>query len=60
MVGAIGELLQNKFRVGLMRMERIAKDRMSTLEPDQMTPSQLINARPIIASIKEFYTSSQL
>ena len=59
-VRAIGELLQNKFRVGLMRMERIAKDRMSTLEPDQMTPSQLINARPIIASIKEFYTSSQL
>ncbi|MBI1833380.1 MAG: DNA-directed RNA polymerase subunit beta [Candidatus Andersenbacteria bacterium] len=59
-VRAIGELLQNKFRVGLMRMERIAKDRMSTLEPEQMTPSQLINARPIIAAIKEFYTSSQL
>lgn len=59
-VRAIGELLQNKFRVGLMRMERIAKDRMSTLDMEQMTPSQLINARPIIAAIKEFYTSSQL
>lgn len=59
-VRAIGELLQNKFRVGLMRMERIAKDRMSTLDIEQMTPSQLINARPIIAAIKEFYTSSQL
>ncbi len=59
-VRAVGELLQNKFRVGLMRMERIAKDRMSTLDIEQMTPSQLINARPIIAAIKEFYTSSQL
>ena len=59
-VRAVGELLQNKFRVGLMRMERIAKDRMSTLELESMTPSQLINARPIIAAIKEFYTSSQL
>ncbi len=59
-VRAVGELLQNKFRVGLVRMERIAKDRMSTLELEKMTPSQLINARPIIAAIKEFYTSSQL
>src|SRR3989344_655811 len=59
-VRAVGELIQNKFRVGLVRMERIAKDRMSTLELEKMTPSQLINARPIIAAIKEFYTSSQL
>lgn len=59
-VRAVGELLQNKFRIGLIRMERIAKDRMSTLELEKMTPSQLINARPIIAAIKEFYTSSQL
>ncbi len=59
-VRTIGELLQNKFRVGLMRMERIAKDRMSTLDLEQVTPAQLINARPIIAAIKEFYTSSQL
>src|SRR3989344_4802784 len=59
-VRAVGELLQNKFRIGLVRMERIAKDRMSTMEIERMTPSQLINARPIIAAIKEFYTSSQL
>lgn len=59
-VRAVGELLQNKFRVGLIRMERIAKDRMSTVEIEKMTPAQLINARPIIAAIKEFYTSSQL
>ncbi|MEX2055186.1 MAG: DNA-directed RNA polymerase subunit beta, partial [Candidatus Andersenbacteria bacterium] len=59
-VRAIGELIQNKFRVGLMRMERIAKDRMSTLDINQVTPSQLINARPIIAAIKEFFASSQL
>lgn len=59
-VRPVGELLQNKFRVGLVRMERIAKDRMSTMELEKVTPSQLINARPIIAAIKEFYTSSQL
>lgn len=59
-VRAVGELIQNKFRVGLMRMERIAKDRMSTLDLEHVTPSQLINARPIIAAIKEFFTSSQL
>lgn len=59
-VRAIGELIQNKFRVGLLRMERIAKDRMSTLDLAKVTPSQLINARPIIAAIKEFFTSSQL
>lgn len=59
-VRAVGELIQNKFRVGLMRMERIAKDRMSTLDIEQVTPSQLINARPIIAAVKEFFTSSQL
>ncbi len=59
-VRTVGELLQNKFRVGLMRMERIAKDRMSTLDIERVTPSQLINARPIIAAVKEFFTSSQL
>ncbi len=59
-VRAVGELIQNKFRVGLMRMERIAKDRMSTLDLETVTPAQLINARPIIAAIKEFFTSSQL
>jgi DNA-directed RNA polymerase subunit beta len=59
-VRPVGELIQNKFRVGLTRMERIAKDRMSTLDLERVTPSQLINARPIIAAVKEFFTSSQL
>lgn len=59
-VRAVGELLQNKMRVGLMRMERIAKDRMSTMDLSLVTPAQLINARPIIAAIREFFTSSQL
>lgn len=59
-VRSIGELVQNKFRVGLLRMERIAKDRMSTLDITKVTPSQLVNARPIIAAIKEFFSSSQL
>lgn len=59
-VRTVGELIQNKFRVGLVRMERIAKDRMSTIDIAQATPSQLVNARPIIAAIKEFFSSSQL
>ncbi|MBI5466847.1 MAG: DNA-directed RNA polymerase subunit beta, partial [Candidatus Kerfeldbacteria bacterium] len=59
-VRAIGELVQNKFRVGLARMERIIKDRMSTLDITTLTPNQLINARPVIGSIKEFFMSSQL
>ncbi|MBI4021770.1 MAG: DNA-directed RNA polymerase subunit beta, partial [Candidatus Andersenbacteria bacterium] len=59
-VRPVGELIQNKFRVGLARMERIAKDRMSTLDLARVTPAQLINARPIIAAVKEFFTSSQL
>ncbi len=54
------EILQNRMRVGLLRMERIIKDRMSTLEEDVMTPAQLINPRPLMAVIKEFFTSSQL
>ncbi|MBU4351148.1 DNA-directed RNA polymerase subunit beta [Candidatus Parcubacteria bacterium] len=54
------EILQNRMRVGLLRMERIIKDRMSTLEDDVMTPAQLINPRPLMAVIKEFFTSSQL
>ena len=59
-VRAIGELVQNKFRVGLARMERIIKDRMSTLDINTLTPNQLINARPVIGAIKEFFMSSQL
>ncbi len=59
-VRAVGELVQNKFRVGLARLERIIKDRMSTLDISTLTPNQLINARPIIGAIKEFFMSSQL
>jgi len=59
-VRAIGELVQNKFRVGLARMERIVRDRMSTLDINTLTPNQLINARPIIGAVKEFFMSSQL
>ncbi len=59
-VRAVGELLQNRLRVGLTRTERIIKDRMSTLDVYTMTPAQLINARPFIAAVKEFFTSSQL
>ena len=59
-VRALGEFLQNRLRVGLMRMERIVKDRMSTLEPSSLSPVQLINPRPVMAVIKEFFTSSQI
>ncbi len=59
-VRAIGELVQNKFRVGLARMERIVKDRMSTKDIATLSPSQLINTRPIIGAVKEFFMSSQL
>ncbi len=57
-VRTLSELLQNRLRVGLMRMERIIKDKMSTLEVDTITPIQLINPRPLIAVVKEFFTSS--
>ncbi len=59
-VRGVGELLQNKLRVGVARMARIIKDRMSTLDPNTLTPAQLINARPFMAAVKEFFTSSQL
>lgn len=59
-IRAVGELIQNKFRIGLTRMERIARDRMSTLELDSLTPSKLINARPVIGVVREFFMSSQL
>jgi len=59
-VRAIGELVQNKFRIGLARMERIVRDRMSTMDIATLTPNQLVNARPIIGVLKEFFMSSQL
>ncbi len=59
-VRAVGELVQNRLRIGLSRMERIIKDRMSTMDITTLTPSKLINARPIIGVIREFFMSSQL
>jgi DNA-directed RNA polymerase subunit beta len=59
-VRTLAEFLQNRFRVGLMRTERIIKDKMSTLETRALTPIQLVNARPVMAVVKEFFTSSQL
>ncbi len=59
-VKLVGELVQRQFRIGLLRMERNAKDRMSMSEIETVTPSQLINARPIVAAVREFFASSQL
>ncbi len=59
-VRTLTELLQNRLRVGLMRMERIIKDKMSTIDVHTLTPVQLVNPRPVMAVIKEFFTSSQL
>jgi DNA-directed RNA polymerase subunit beta len=59
-VRAVGELLQNQFRMGLIRMERIIKERMTISDPHTVTAASLINARPVVAAIKEFFGSSQL
>ncbi len=59
-VRQVGELLQNQFRVGISRIERVIRDRMSTQEIDEVTPKSLINIRPLTAAIKEFFGSSQL
>ncbi|MCA9895355.1 MAG: DNA-directed RNA polymerase subunit beta, partial [Anaerolineae bacterium] len=59
-VKTVGELIMNKLRVGLRRMERVVKERMSIRELDNMTPVSLINIRPIVASVREFFGSSQL
>ncbi len=59
-VRAVGELIQNKLRVGMYRMVRNIKDRMSTCDPETVVPGQLINPRPVAASVKEFFSSSQL
>ena len=59
-VRQVGELLQNQFRVGVSRIERVIRDRMSTQEIDEVTPKTLINIRPLTAAIKEFFGSSQL
>jgi len=57
---SVGELLQNQFRIGLSRMERVVKERMSIQDTSSVIPQQLINIRPVIASVKEFFGSSQL
>lgn len=57
---SVGELLQNQFRIGLSRMERVVRERMSIQDTNVITPQALINIRPVIASIKEFFGSSQL
>ncbi len=59
-IRTVGELIQNQFRIGLSRMERVVRERMSTQEFDDITPQSLINIRPIVAAIKEFFGSSQL
>jgi len=59
-IRSVGELIQLSFRRGLLRVERIIKDRMSVSEPDSVTPAQLVNVRPIVAAIQEFFASSQL
>ncbi|QBD81608.1 DNA-directed RNA polymerase subunit beta [Ktedonosporobacter rubrisoli] len=59
-VRCVGELIQMQFRVGLLRMERVVKERMSIQEPGQATPNALINIRPVVAALKEFFGGSQL
>ncbi len=59
-VRTVGELVGNQFRIGLSRMERVVRERMASQEVDDITPQSLINIRPIVASIKEFFGSSQL
>lgn len=59
-VRSVGELIQNQFRIGLSRMERVVKERMSLSEVDSITPQSLTNIRPLTAAIKEFFSSSQL
>jgi DNA-directed RNA polymerase subunit beta len=59
-VKTVGELIQNQLRVGLLRMERMVRDRMSTRTPEQLTPVALINVRPVVAVLREFFGGSQL
>ena len=59
-IRSVGELLQNQFRIGLSRMERVVRERMSIQDVSTVTPQQLINIRPVVAAIKEFFGSSQL
>ena len=59
-VRSVGELIQNQFRVGLLRMERVVRERMTITDPEEATPSALVNVRPVVAAMKEFFGGSQL
>ena len=59
-VRTVGELIQNQFRIGLLRLERVVKERMSIIDPKVATPANLINIRPVIAALREFFGGSQL
>ena len=57
---SVGELIQNQVRIGLSRMERVVRERMTTQDVEAITPTSLINIRPVVAAIKEFFGTSQL
>ncbi len=59
-VKLVGELVQRQFRLGMLRLQRNILDRMSMVSPEEVTPSQLLNSRPVVAAVKEFFSSSQL
>ena len=59
-VRSVGELVQNQIRVGLLRMERMVKERMTLIDPEQATPQALVNIRPVVAAVREFFGGSQL
>ncbi|MFM9701293.1 hypothetical protein, partial [Streptomyces europaeiscabiei] len=59
-IRAVGELIQNQVRTGLSRMERVVRERMTTQDIEAITPQTLINVRPVVAAIKEFFGTSQL
>ncbi len=59
-IRAVGELLQNQYRIGLSRLERVVRERMTTQDQDGISPQSLINIKPVTAAVKEFFGSSQL
>jgi DNA-directed RNA polymerase subunit beta len=59
-IRSVGELLQNQFRIGLTRLERIVRERMTLQDADTLTPANLLNTKPLVAAIREFFGSSQL
>ena len=59
-VRSVGELIQNQFRIGLLRMERVVRERMTITDPEEATPTALVNVRPVVAAMREFFGGSQL